>query len=643
MTKIAQLPYKSHLYGAITQQKIIRLCSTYTVIFFSATLTLWLTKATQWHAFSLGLMFPGAGFLVYANLVNWQGLLHIIFAATSICLFAASLVLWFATGNAVAPLFVWLLSAIIAAGMGHQAFPSGVICGGISIYTHWLIPTAILIAFGLASGIHVFRQVIGKRQRQQANEYLQNTAQEIADKFEKATPIETKEFSLDDLKLMRFLLDRALQPIDSFDGFEWIDQFQTAAVRYQLNFLGYALSMAQATHLSAFGGYLDDAQRNLIIKQTDHRIWRYWQLENLWGNFRLSADPIAHDNIMYTGFCAAQIATFHAASGCDFFLHKNSFLLTDASNNRYSHNLESLVKKLDSEFNRSDYHLMACEPNWVYPLCNTIGATAMKFHDANLWSQHQEKFIYQLEHEFIDYSGRIIPCRSNYTGIAFPNIGGALPQALPCFFKNATMPDIALRQWMLLRRSLIKSGTLNRKVFWPIDTGNYGFSRAAAYAGAALAATELGDNEVAELCLKAIENEYPAVEINNSTHRPKASVWVHALEFLARSCVKNGFRQLIENTHKPRLYPIINEVNYPDVLVAHASYQKGVLKAVFYNGTQASLQKIGLANLTPHASYFCEGTANKVVIADANGNAVIDIFIDGRTKIQVYAAKQGHH
>ena len=55
-----------------------------------------------------------------------------------------------------------------------------------------------------------------------------------------------RELSAQDVKLMRFLLDRALQPLEAFDGFEWLDQFQTAAVRYQLNFIGYALSMAQA-------------------------------------------------------------------------------------------------------------------------------------------------------------------------------------------------------------------------------------------------------------------------------------------------------------------------------------------------------------------------------------------------------------
>ena len=68
--------------------------------------------------------------------------------------------------------------------------------------------------------------------------------------------------------------------VDAFAGFEWTEQFQTSAIRYQLNFMSYALSIAQARYLPAFQGYLADAQHNLILKQQNHRVWRYWQLEN---------------------------------------------------------------------------------------------------------------------------------------------------------------------------------------------------------------------------------------------------------------------------------------------------------------------------------------------------------------------------
>jgi Linalool dehydratase/isomerase len=637
MVTILQLPFKNSLHGAVAQQKILRLSFIYGLMFCFAQALMQATRASHLQAFAMGLIFPGAGFLALSNNLNAIGFMPIALAITAICLFVCSLILWFGTGNAVAPILVWVLSALVAAMLAKNGLQQMVTCGSLKINAQWLVNSLALLSFCFVLITHIYRQIVGKMARKQANLYLQKTAPNIAKSFEQASETASDEFSQEDLKRMRFLLDRALQPIENFDGFEWIDQFQTAAVRYQLNFLGYALSMAQATHCTAFGGYLDDAQRNLIIKQTDHRIWKYWRLENLWGNFRHNADPIARDNIMYTGFCATQIAMFHAASGSDYFLQKGSFSPANFAGLRYQYDFNLLIKKLDAELKRSDFYLMACEPNWVYPLCNTIGAAAIKSHDNKLWTQHETAFKQHLEDEFIDYVGRFIPCRSSYTGIAFPTIGGALPQALPCLFQNATMPDIALRQWLLLRRNLIENQQLNRKAFWPIDTGNYGFSRAAAYAGTALAAVELGDGELSLLCLAAFEQEYPSVELDGVIHRESASIWAHALEFFARCNVKNGFRTLIENPHKQRLHPIISLANYPDVLVAHASYQQGVLKAVFYHGAHASLQKIGFANLAPHVSYCCDGLQNKQFIADADGNATVEIYIDGRTEIHVYA------
>ncbi len=87
------------------------------------------------------------------------------------------------------------------------------------------------IAFCLTTILHFYRQIIGKKQSKQANFYLRTAAPSITKSFEKTKKDKAKEFSLDDLKRMRFLLDCALQPTHNFDGFEWIDQFQTAAVR----------------------------------------------------------------------------------------------------------------------------------------------------------------------------------------------------------------------------------------------------------------------------------------------------------------------------------------------------------------------------------------------------------------------------
>jgi hypothetical protein len=438
------------------------------------------------------------------------------------------------------------------------------------------------------------------------------------------------------------LLDRALQPVASFDGFEWVDQFQTAAVRYQLNFIGYALSMAQASRLPAFEGYLSEAQSRLIDKQTDHRIWRYWALENLWGNFAIDANPVARQNIMFSGFCAAQIAMYHAATGRRDYERTGSFTLKHPSGRNYECDLPALIAVLEREQRKSAFHLIACEPNWIYPLCNSIVAAAMRGYDrmnGNRPSPREALFRKSLENEFIDLAGRFVPCRSAYSGLALPMIGGAQPQAMASFFLNATLPDIALRQWLLLRRKLIDPANsdrgLKRSRFWPIDTGNYRLSRASAYAGTALAAVEMGDTEVSRLCLDALDEECAATMDEGVCYRPSASVWAHAVEFFARSGRTNGFRDLIGNPRALATRPTISSVPYPQVLVARAVHADGMLAATLYAGEGAGRFFLGLSGLAPGGNYACDGTEEHRISADARGVAAVIVGIDRRTEIRI--------
>ena len=360
------LPDRRNLCGPITRRRIVRLCVLYFGIFSLGTI-LASVGSPAWQVFGLGLIVPGGGFLAFAT-GNWQAIAHLAMFALAFSCFVAALLVWFATGNVLAPPLAWLLAAALAAVMEHETQPVVI----------WHIPAVAGAMMALTFTIVLLRRRGASRQRQEANEYLAEAGRGIAFKFRVAQASNIGgEFTERDLKLMRFVLDRALQPIPNYDGFEWIDQFQTAAVRYQLNFMGYALSMAQATRLPAFGGYLTDAQRRLIDKQTDHRIWRYWALENFWGNFAVDANPIARQNIMFSGFCATQMAMYHAATGRRDYEQAGSFTLRHSSGQNYQSDLPALIAMLGREQRRSAFHLITCEPNWIYPLCNSILGAAM--------------------------------------------------------------------------------------------------------------------------------------------------------------------------------------------------------------------------------------------------------------------------
>ncbi|NSL55890.1 linalool dehydratase/isomerase domain-containing protein [Uliginosibacterium aquaticum] len=628
------LPDRRLPCGPLSLSRLLRLGAIYGLLCLSGAALAGGAGERFWQVFGLGLILPGGGFFARADCASAVGLLQAGLFVASLLIFAAACLLWFATGNLLAPPVAWLLAALTAAWMQ----PGG--ASADSLRELCLLVLCGLLSALLLSVLHAWR---GRRQRVQANHDLVHEAAALACRFERPAEVLPAELSPQELKLMGFVLDRALQPMAEFEGFEWRDQFQTAAVRYQLHFMGYALAMARSTRLPAFSGYLDEAQQNLIHKQADHRVWRYWALENLWGNLRRDPDPIARENIMYTGFLATQMALYQASSGRREFARPGSLPLRHPDSRLYQADLPALTAALQRGFGDSPFTLMACEPNWIYPLCNAIGVAGIRACDAQRGERHwaglAARFRASLETEFITLGGAFVPCRSSHTGLALPGIGGAMPQALPSFFLNASLPDIALRQWLLLRRSLLDArGALRLTRFWSIDTGNYGHSPAAALAATALAAVEMGDREVAGLCFEALEQTCPARDESaqgGPFWRPRASVWAHAVELMARTGEAGAFRRLVTQPSLPARQPHISRAAYPEVRVARAVQHGGVLMATLYPGLRPGLQTLDLAGLRPGQIHLCSGCVETRVRADAQGAARVTVSLDARREILI--------
>jgi hypothetical protein len=332
---------------------------------------------------------------------------------------------------------------------------------------------------------------------------------------------------------------------------------------------------------------------------------------------------------------------FHAASGRRDYDRAGSLSLRHPDGRRYDYDFGALIGALEREQQRSPFALVACEPNWIYPLCNSIGVAAIRARDSMTgearWPPLAQRFREMLEQEFIDLAGRIVPCRSNRTGLALPMIGGAQPQAMPCFFLNATFPDIAHRQWLLLRRRLYRKGSaaLDRRAFWRVDTGNYRYSRAAAFAGTALAAAELGDRDVARACLDALDEDCPVQSEAGAYYRPDASVWAHAVEFFARCGETDGFRRLVEAPRRDDRGMRLEDVGYPDVLVASAVEKHGMLRAVLYPGQGRGVQDIRFSGLRPGGRYACDGMQGTEIVGNNDGEAKGNVILAGRTEIRL--------
>jgi hypothetical protein len=559
-------------------------------------------------AFALGLAFPGAGFLHWAD--GSQSAWAIALCVMSLGMFGAALATWFATGNVVLPPLLWLAAAAAATR------PDWFMLDDRLVQSHagFLVP-ALLISSLAARGL--IRPCAPAAPPKPALTRLP------------ALPMSPRdEISLDDLKRLRLLTDRALQPVEAFEGFEWRDQFQTAAVRYQVNFIAYALAVARRNYLPATTAWLGEAQARLLAKQGDARLWRHWVLENAWGNLRLGRDPIPRGNIMSTGFVALQMAIGDTGAPLDLRRRGGSWR---------HYGLDEMGDILARQYREAPFGLLSCEPNWIYPLCNLITACGLRAADHRTGSAHwpgiAARFGAGLVGEFTTAAGDFVPFRSSLTGFAAPGVGGAVMQAFPCLFLNALYPELAEKRWERVRRQARARGW--RRALWPIDVGNYGFTRAAGYAASAAAAVEMGDAANAGTLLDLLDMECPGTTAEGVTHRPRASLWAHALELIARLGCTDGFRGVIESPAHVLAGPHLADADYPKILIAAARREGEMLRLVLHPGGDGAIRPIAVAGLKPGRHYRTGLADQPFARADETGRAVIAVPLHARTELRI--------
>lgn len=633
-TASLRLPRRARSVGPVTAARLRRAGIAYAVLAACGLALLLAADSPGLEAFGLGLVFPGGGFLHFLAGGASGVVLHLGCALLALLLFVVALVLWFATGNQAAPIVVWLGAALAAGAMGHaHTFAGSVV----------LVPALAAGTFG--AGLQIHRRLLAaKRARRDARDAVLGrlAAPSTPLAADGVTP-RVDELTSDDLAALRYALDRALQPVDGFAGFDFIDQFQPAAVRYQINNLGYVLSLANYAHLPALRGYLKQAQENLVEKKKLPVVWKYWALESLWGNFRHAPDPIGRDNVMYSGWFAAQIGLYALATGDLRYDEPGALTLERANGERYVHDHPSLVRTLVENARNSEFCLFPCEPNWIYPLCNNQAALGIRaydrLHGTSYWAELAPLYRRRLEDEFIDVDGHFVLIRSTRTGFTIPGLSSSKEDAIFAFWMHAVFPDLALRAWEIARHELFRGGAHGLELIplrpW-LDAGNYRFNTAYALGALGMAARELGDAD-ALAAVRGAMDELPANRAGGVLSHPGCSTWSHAFLLKARVGRTNGLADLVEHGLPAawRDGPVIDELAWPDVLAARAVSDGAALEAVLYPGRAPGRFALGLAQLVPGRRYRCEGCVDPEGVADAEGRLRPSVELEGRTPIRI--------
>lgn len=583
-----------------------------------------------WQAAGFGLLFPGAGFI---SAGGWALLLFPL----TLLLFGVSLIAWFGSGMIIAPTFLWLGTAALAGSLTGDEITAYGPASAVAL----VLISAFLIRRRNAKRSAADIALFAVRQQ-----YLPGMIEKVRADAAPRLPQNERELSPADLGGIRYMLDRALQPVEGFNGFDKIDQFQTSAYRYQINLIGYGLALSQCNLTPNFHGYVSQAQRNLVDKYLQKKVWDYWIYETAWGHFNFTNfDPAGRDNVMLTGWLGLQANLYMSNTGDMRYASDGGLPFRLNRSTTYQHSVHTLAKSVHDNFQSSPFGLYACEPNWIYPICNFYGMTSLVIHDRLHGTDYVQptlpSWLRKLDAEFTDQKGSVIGLRSDLTGMEVPFPTGEIAFAT---MTNSFAPDRAEQMWAIARAevgSLLTDGLAKgSRLPLPgagIDTGNYRRGHVGSYASIIQTAHEFGDEEFARVVQDTLD-EYGALEERDGVSRfAKGSNQANALAAYARFWRRGDYHNAITNGPPATAFtgPLLTGASYPDVLVAAATSQGEDLRLVLYPGTSQLRQELKVERLKPGRRYQVKGGGEQQITAQPDGSASFTVNLSGRTEVLI--------
>jgi hypothetical protein len=605
--------------------------------------TLRTAKNPGTKAAALGALAPGAGYVLTRSPLR---------LTATLAGFATSLVGWFATGNVIAPPAIWAVAAIDARRQAN---------GGRKTWS--AAETAVPLAL---AGSAIAGTVARRRAFRAAQERGRVRAEYLAtaprlDPRPRDAP--QSELSVEDLATQRGFLDRGLQPLDQFDGFDIIEQFQTSAIRYQLYMSQWVLALSQLHHTPSFHGYLSAAQRNLIDKLTLPRVWRYWAFEQTWGNLSLDWDPMKRDNIMLSGYLGVGLGAYESTTG-DARYREAGALPFRLGKRTWPYTHDMVARAVSDNMQRSSLTLFPCEPNWVYNMCNMSGINTLmlsdRLHGTRYVDTVGEDFGRSLREEFVTPDGRVTAIRSARLGFTIPMLTSTLADCTLVTMLHAFDPELAQRCWAIVRREFVDTSASEPRITlrgWDaIDTGNFKKSEAGALAAVMWAAAEMGDTELYAILEASLDRRYPPSFVNGarwfgptdgtapvaqtSGSAPLwagASTQVNAILAVARFSPPGGYRAMIEDGpgNATLTGPLLADASYPEVLVASARTDGRDLRLVLRPGDGGGRVQLGFDRLRPGGEYVVNGALQQTITAGTDGRAALDVDLGGRVEVNL--------
>lgn len=151
-------------------------------------------------------------------------------------------------------------------------------------------------------------------------------------------------------------------------------QYGVSSIRYQAAFSGYAaasLGMRTPAYPALTGRILESFIEHLL----DRQAWRY--ITSYWKDHPAYPDPVAYENIMYSGHLM-QLMALHEAMTGDTRYRTEGFDFVWDDQKKFHHDLLSLTAITVEQMRGNECGGVACEPGLVFFSCNNHPQIALR-------------------------------------------------------------------------------------------------------------------------------------------------------------------------------------------------------------------------------------------------------------------------
>jgi hypothetical protein len=233
------------------------------------------TSSPLFRVFGLNLVFPGAGFLAIGG----------IKAAIGLVLSAILLLVCMAS---------WLLAGVLASFIVHLVLCTCIATFLISSGDGEVFAYAVPVALGIDILVYSYFTISStarlkkeEKIRENRNSFLAKAGDSWTEESRAGSPPGSRELSLEQLRWIQWIIELGSQDLNDWSNFTVIDQFQVAALRYQLYVIVYCLATYHTFYVPNYNGASAFAMRNAIEKAQSKKVLGFWKWESMWGNFSM--------------------------------------------------------------------------------------------------------------------------------------------------------------------------------------------------------------------------------------------------------------------------------------------------------------------------------------------------------------------